>query len=131
MSEKNMTQGNIVKQLLVFSFPVLLAQLLQQFYSMTDAAILGHFAESRALAAIGSGSLLLSVMLNFFTGFTTGIGVLIAQYFGGRDYKKLKDAIQTALMICMSVGILFTVLGMMFSREVLVFLNTPESVLAV
>ena len=129
MSEKNMTQGNIVKQLLVFSFPVLLAQLLQQFYSMTDAAILGHFAESRALAAIGSGSLLLSVMLNFFTGFTTGIGVLIAQYFGGRDYKKLKDAIQTALMICMSVGILFTVLGMMFSREVLVFLNTPESVL--
>lgn len=129
MSEKNMTQGNIVKQLLVFSFPVLLAQLLQQFYSMTDAAILGHFAESRALAAIGSGSLLLSVMLNFFTGFTTGIGVLIAQYFGGRDYKKLKDAIQTALMICMSVGILFTVIGMMFSREVLVFLNTPQSVL--
>ena len=129
MSEKNMTQGNIVKQLLIFSFPVLLAQLLQQFYSMTDAAILGHFAESRALAAIGSGSLLLSVLLNFFTGFTTGIGVLIAQYFGGRDYKKLKDAIQTALMICISVGILFTIVGMTFSKEVLLFLNTPESVL--
>ena len=129
MSEKNMTQGNIVKQLLLFSFPVLLAQLLQQLYSMTDAAILGHFAQSRALAAIGSGSLLLSVMLNFFTGFTTGIGVLIAQYFGGCDYKKLKEAIQTALMICMSVGILFTVLGILFSREVLIFLNTPESVL--
>ncbi len=63
--ERNMTEGNITAQLLGFSCPILAAQLLQQFYSMADAAVLGHFAEKMSLAAVGPSSLLLSVILSF------------------------------------------------------------------
>ncbi len=101
---------------LIFSCPILAAKLLQQFYSMADAAVLGHFAEKMSLAAVESSSLLLSVVLNFFTGFTTGIGVLISQYFGKREYERVKHSIETALMTCLSVGVIFIVVGILFGR---------------
>ena len=66
-------EGPIAKTLLSFALPVLAAQLLQEIYNATDCAVVGHFAESHALAAAGVAGLLLSVLINFFVGFSSGV----------------------------------------------------------
>lgn len=128
-AQKNMTEGNITRLLLSFAIPLLISQLLQQLYSMTDAAILGHFAEGLSLAAVGTSSLLLSVILNFFTGFTTGISVLISQYYGNRADQEVRKSIEASLFLCLGVGLFFTIVGFLFGRNFLLYLQTPAEVM--
>ena len=79
--EIDMTCGNISKQLLIFTLPILLSQILQQFYNIADTSIIGHYIGTDALAAIGSTGLLISVIVNFFIGLSTGVSSVIANQF--------------------------------------------------
>ena len=87
-------EGPIGKTLLAFALPVLVTQLLQELYNAADCAVLGHFGEDGALAATGIAGLLLSVFINFFIGFSSGVSAVTAKLFGAGDMGKLRQTIK-------------------------------------
>ena len=107
-----MTEGPIGRELLQLALPVLLSQLLQQFYNIADASIIGQAAGAAGLAAVGSAGLLLSVMVNFFIGLSTGVSVVAAQMFGAGQYGRLKECIHTAIAAALVFGIAFQAAGL-------------------
>lgn len=126
--EIDMTCGNISKQLLIFTLPILLSQILQQFYNIADTSIIGHYIGTDALAAIGSTGLLISVIVNFFIGLSTGVSSVIANQFGAYTYDKLKKSISTSLAVSTILGVVFTILGFIFMKPMIIWLQTPKNV---
>lgn len=127
-TKTDMTEGPITGQLLAFTFPILLSQLLQQFYNIADTAMVGRLIGADALAAVGTGGLLLSVIVNFYIGLSAGISVLVSQLFGKHDYENLKLCIRTAMVVSACMGIIFTGLGLGGLSSFLRWLSTPEDI---
>lgn len=121
-----MIEGPIGRELLQLALPVLLSQLLQQLYNMADASIIGHATGPAGLAAVGSASLLLSVMVNFFIGLSTGVSVIVSQFFGAGQYDRLKACIHTAIGASLLCGVIFQAAGLLGTGQFLMWLNTPE-----
>ena len=124
----DMTYGDIPKQLFMFTIPILLSQILQQFYNIADTAIIGRYIGTDALAAIGSTGLLISVIVNFFIGLSTGISAVIANQFGANEYDKLKKSISTSLAVSVLLGIVFTIGSLIFMKPIINILQTPKGV---
>ena len=124
-----MTGGNIWKQILVFSIPLMLGNLLQQLYNTADSIIVGNFVGSNALAAVGSSSSLINLLITFSQGASVGAGVVIAQHIGAKNKKETQDSVHTALALALILGLLLTVGGVAASRSLLLWMNTPEEVL--
>ena len=124
-----MTEGNIWKQILVFSIPLMLGNLLQQLYNTADSIIVGNFVGSNALAAVGSSSSLINLLITFSQGASVGAGVVIAQHIGAKNKKETQDSVHTALALALILGLLLTVGGVAASRNLLLWMNTPEEVL--
>ena len=124
-----MTQGNILKQILFFSIPLILGNLLQQLYSTVDSIIVGNFVGSNALAAVGSSTSLIYLLIAFSQGAATGAGVVVSQYLGAEDHKKTHDAVHTSIAISIILGLILTVSGILFSKQILLWMNTPKEVL--
>lgn len=124
-----MTEGSIWKNILLFSMPLILGNLLQQLYNTADSIIVGNFLGSNALAAVGSSGSPIYLLIGFSQGIAVGAGVVVAQYLGAKDRKDAQDAIHTSLAIAVILGILLTVGGILFSRTLLVWMNTPAEVL--
>ena len=124
----DMTYGDTSKQLFMFTIPILLSQILQQFYNIADTAIIGRYIGTDALAAIGSTGLLISVIVNFFIGLSTGISVVIANQFGANEYDKLKKSISTSLAVSVLLGIVFTIGSLIFMKPIINILQTPKGV---
>lgn len=125
----SLTEGSIWKSMLLFSLPVLLSNLLQLFYDAFDAWTVGHFISDAALAAVGSSSSLIYLMVGFFNGMSLGAGVVIARLFGAKDHNNLRKAIHTAVTFGLIVGVLLTVLGVSFTPVILRWMGTPSKVL--
>ena len=124
-----MERGPIGKTLLAFTLPVLLCQLLQMLYNITDCLVIGRFIGDEGLAAVGIAGLLLSVIVNFFIGFSSGITVIIARLFGEYRYHKVRTAIGTVISLGLLTGLVLTAAGLCFSEQLLTGLNCPASVL--
>ncbi|MDU1201853.1 MAG: MATE family efflux transporter [Clostridiales bacterium] len=124
----DMTYGDISKQLFMFTIPILLSQILQQFYNIADTAIIGRYIGTDALAAIGSTALLISVIVNFFIGLSTGVSAVIANQFGANEYDKLKKSISTSLAVSVLLGIVFTIGSLIFMKPIINILQTPKGV---
>ena len=122
----DMTYGDISKQLFMFTIPILLSQILQQFYNIADTAIIGRYIGTDALAAIGSTGLLISVIVNFFIGLSTGISAVIANQFGANEYDKLKKSISTSLAVSVLLGIVFTIGSLIFMKPIMIKILLPE-----
>lgn len=128
-TEIHMEKGPIGRTLLLFTAPVLLSQIMQQLYSIADCMIVGHFGGDYGLSAAGVAGLVLSVLVNFFIGFSTGISYITARLFGAYDYSRLKQTIQTMIWLCVFTGILFTAIGIFQADAFLIWLNCPKPVL--
>lgn len=124
----DMTYGDTSKQLFMFTIPILLSQILQQFYNIADTAIIGRYIGTDALAAIGSTGLLISVIVNFFIGLSTGVSAVIANQFGANEYDKLKKSISTLLAVSVLLGIVFTIGSLIFMKPIINILQTPKGV---
>lgn len=125
----DMTQGDIWKQLIVFSVPLLISNLLQQFYNAADMLIVGNYVGNNALAAVGSCSVLVSMLTLFFIGISSGANVRAATVFGMGRYHKLKQVVHTTASISIVSGLLLTILGVGFSPLLFKWMNTPEEVM--
>ena len=124
-----MTEGNIWKLLIVFSIPLILGNLLQQMYNTADSIIVGNFVGSNGLAAVGSGTALINLIIAFSQGASVGAGVIVSQNLGARDKQKTKLAVHTAMCIAIILGVILSAIGVIFSRDLLIWMKTPKSVL--
>ena len=126
---RNMTKGNPAKLILTFAFPLILSNLGQQFYQITDAAIVGRGIGVKALAAVGSTDWICWLIIWTITGFTTGFSTFISRHFGEKDYKTLTKTINHSAVWCFIIGIILTLAGVLFSKPVLKLMDTPSDVI--
>ena len=124
---KDLTQGNVAKLLLFFAFPTLLSNVFQQFYNLADTAIAGHILGDNALVAIGASSTVNSLVLSFAWGLNGGFGIIIAQCFGAKDFKKLKKSVAISLSINVLLSLIVCIFSIFMSRPMLQALNTPAA----
>ena len=125
----SLTEGSIWNSMLFFAFPILLGNIFQQLYNTADAFIVGRFLEKNAYAAVSSSGSLIFLLVGFFTGIAVGAGVVIARYYGAKDYDKLHTAIHTTLAFGLAAGIILTVLGMTLTPQLLRLMKTDPQVL--
>lgn len=124
-----MTEGSVVKNILFFSVPLILGNLLQQLYNTVDSIIVGNYVGSNALAAIGSSTSLVYLLIAFSQGVSVGAGVVISQRLGQKNKEGVQISVHTALALAGILGMILTVGGILFSKEILLWMNTPEEVL--
>ena len=125
---KDLTQGNIAKQLLLFMLPILVGQIFQNLYNSVDAIVVGQFVGTTALAAVTSSADIGQLLIGFFTGFSTGSGVLISRHFGGKDYEGLSDGVHTSVMLALLIGIFMAVTGIVLAPFLLHVVECPPDV---
>lgn len=126
-TEINMTKGSLWKQIFLFSLPLMLSNVLQVLFNMSDIAVVGRFAGPEALGAVGSTTTLVSLFTGFLIGMGCGVNVLVARYFGARKGKDLKETVHTAAIVCLAAGVLVLLLGVLFADVLLDILHTkPE-----
>ena len=131
-SKKNsglLTEGSIAKGILSFAIPLFLGQLLQQFYNVADAWVVGNFADNNAFAAVSSSGNLTFLIIGFFNGIAIGGGVVISKYFGAQDEKKVELAIHTNFLFGIIASVLSTIVGLLVVPILLRLMQTPEEVL--
>lgn len=125
---RDMTQGSIVKQLIQFSLPLMLGNVFQMLYNTVDSVVVGNFVGTQALAAVGSTTMIVNIMVFFFNGFATGASVVIARWFGARDQQQLHTAVQTTMAATFVLAVFFTVIGLIGVEPMLRLMATPEDV---
>ncbi len=126
---QSLTTGSIPGSILRFALPLFLGQLLQQFYNMADAWVIGNFASNNAFAAVSSGGNLTFLIIGFFSGIGIGGGVVISRYFGARDNANTQKAIHTDFFFGIAASVIATAAGLLIVPKLLVWMKTPADVL--
>ena len=128
--ENKITEGVIWKQLLLFFFPILVGTFFQQLYNTVDAVIVGRVVGKEALSCVsGSSGQIINLVVGFFTGLSAGATVMISQHFGAKNEEQLHKALHTAYAFAITGGIIAGVIGVVMTRMVLKWMNTPENLL--
>lgn len=126
---RNLTQGNPAKLILLFTVPLLIGNIFQQFYSIADTFIVGRTIGINALAAVGCTGSIMFLILGFAQGLTAGLSIITAQKFGADDKKAIKESYFTGIVISMIVTIILTVISAIFARTILEVMNTPVEII--
>lgn len=125
----DMTHGTLWNKILMFALPLAASSILQQLFNSVDTAVVGRFASSQALAAVGSNSSLISLLINLFIGISLGSNVVIAHYIGQKAEQNIEAAIHTAIVVAIASGFFVMILGQFIARPVLLLMGTPEDVI--
>lgn len=128
-NRNTLTEGPIWKGLIFFALPVFFGNVFQQLYNTIDSLIVGQYLGDQALAAVSSSGNLIFMFVGFFNGVAMGAGVIIARYYGAKDYNALDKAIHTDIAFGLCTGVLLTILGVIFTPMILRWMGTPEDVL--
>lgn len=129
-TKTSLTEGSIWKSIVFFALPLLFSNIFQQMYSTVDSVVVGRFAGSIALAAVGSSGPLINLLTGFFLGIATGASVVYSAFFGARDYPMLRRIASASLLLGVAAGVMLTVVGVGFAPQLLRMMNTPEEVMA-
>lgn len=126
---KDMTEGKPSKLIFIFALPLIFGNIFQQLYTIVDTIVIGKFIGVEALAAVGSGAWLNWMVIDMIIGFTQGFSILISQYFGENNIKKLRKTVTMAIILAIILGILMTTISLLAVRPILIMLNTPENII--
>ena len=121
----DMTKGDITKHLLQFTIPLLIGNLVQQFYNIVDSAIVGRYVGSEALGAVGAVGNIMFIFFALCTGLAAGVGIIVAQFFGAEDYERMQKTITNSIYVVGSAGILMSTLAVIMAPVILTWMNTP------
>ena len=127
--ELDMTEGKPLRLILLFSLPILFGNLFQQFYNVTDTAIVGNILGDDALAAVGASAPFFSLMTGLAVGATNGFSMILARYYGAKDSTALKKAVYMTYVLCDVIGVVLTVAALLGIRPLLLLLGTPASIM--
>lgn len=128
--EIDMCNGPLFKKLLLFILPLMLSGILQLMFNAADVIVVGRFAGSTALAAVGSTTSLTNLLINLFTGMSVGVNVLAARYYGAKQDKEMSETVHTAIVISVIGGVILTIIGVALARPLLTLMDTPEDVIS-
>lgn len=127
--EIDMTQGPIFSKIVVFALPLMLTGILQLLFNAADVIVVGKFAGSRSLAAVGSNGALINLLVNVFVGISTGANVLVANFFGQRDSRGVERCVHCSMGLSAVMGVFVGVVGVFLSTPLLQMMNTDPDVL--
>ena len=126
---KDMTQGKITSQLILFTIPLILGNLFQLTYNAADSVIVGKFLGDSALAAVGTAGPVMNLVILFFSGMCMGAGILMSTMFGAKDYEKLEKQISTSLIGGLVLSVLISIFILLFATPILQLMHVPKEVL--
>lgn len=127
---RQITEGVIWKQLLMFFFPILMGSFFQQMYNTVDTIIVGRFVGTTALAAVGASGPIISLINGFFIGVSSGATVVLSQFYGANDREGVDKSLHTGIALALTLGILISVLGVGFAPQILRLIGTPDTCFA-
>ncbi|MBQ5823413.1 MAG: MATE family efflux transporter [Clostridia bacterium] len=127
--EIDMCNGPLLGKVLIFSLPLMLSGILQLLYNAADVAVVGRFAGSASLAAVGSTSSLIHLMINLFIGLSVGASVVVARNIGAGNFRKAHDAVHTAIALSLVAGAATLLIGFTLSKALLTLMDTPDDVI--
>lgn len=127
--EMNLLSGSLWNKILIFALPLAASSILQQLFNSADVAVVGRFAGSRALAAVGSNGAVINLLVNIFVGLSVGANVIISRYLGEGNHKKVQDAVHTAVLVAIISGIIITIIGLCITRPILTLISTPDDII--
>ncbi|MCQ2770293.1 MAG: MATE family efflux transporter [Clostridia bacterium] len=125
----DMTQGPLFSQIMFFALPVMLSSILQLLFNSADLVVVGNFAGSECIAAVGATGSLVALLVSTFIGLSVGTAVLTAQYLGARNHEGVHKVVHTSMLLAIIIGIFVGIIGLFFSRNFLLWMDTPEDVL--
>ncbi|MDO4343748.1 MAG: MATE family efflux transporter [Eubacteriales bacterium] len=125
----DMLQGPLMGKILMFALPLAASSILQQLFNSADVAVVGRFAGSQALAAVGGNSSVISLLINLFVGLSVGANVVIANYIGQRKTKEAGEAVHTVMATALFSGVFLLILGSLAAKPILQLMNTPSDVI--
>ena len=126
---RDMTQGAPWQRIMEFAIPMLIGNLAQQLYNTVDSIVVGKFVGDNALAAVGSASPILNLLLALFVGISTGAGIIVSQHYGAGDREKLGTAIGNCITLAAIASVLSMIIGLLITDPMLKLLNTPETII--
>lgn len=129
VTDVDMTEGNIARHLITFAIPLLIGNLFQIMYNMVDTWVVGRFVSDAAFSAVGTLGSVTTLMIGFFTGLSSGAGVVISRFFGAKKYERVRDTVNTSLIMSAVLCVLFTVLGLLLIPVFLKILDMPSDVM--
>lgn len=125
----DMLNGSIWNKLILFALPLAASSILQQLFNAADVAVVGSFAGSGALAAVGANGPIINLLVNSFVGLSVGANVVIASFIGQNDEKRTSLAAHTSVTMSVIIGIVLLFVGFFFARPILELMSTPEDII--
>lgn len=126
----DLTEGSIIKHLINFSVPLLLGNVFQALYNTIDSIWVGQFLGAEALGAVSVSFPIIFILISLVTGITMATSVLVAQYAGAKNPEMITNTMNNSFLLLGMVAAVVTILGISFSKQILVLLNTPQDILA-
>ncbi len=127
--EMDMCHGPLVKKLLIFTIPVMISGVLQLLFNAADIVVVGQFVGSQALAAVGSNSSLINLIVNVFIGISIGSNVLVARHYGAGEHEEVHKTVHTSILTGAVFGVLLIFIGQIVARPLLELMGSPEDVI--
>ena len=125
---KDLTQGNIYKSFFVFAIPIILSSVLSSMFSVVDTSIAGQYLGSHGLAAVAAPGAAFSVVYAIFFGHAYGLAVYVGNAFGGKEYRRLRNAVSTNMIVVLIVSATVAALGMIFWRAIFSYLKIEDAI---
>jgi len=125
---KDLTQGGETRTIIAFAIPMLIGNVFQQFYNMVDSIVVGNFVGTTALAAVGISFPIIFLMISLVMGLTMGTMVLVAQFYGAKNYEKVRATIDTGYITLFWAGLVMTIIGVVTTPMILTLLKVPSDV---
>ena len=128
-NKTDLTQGEVWKVILRFALPLLVGNLLQQCYNLTDSVIVGQCLGKEALAAVSASFFIYFFVISWVIGIGSGTSVVISQFFGAKDYVKVQRAFSSFFIFMLGAGVLLSITGMILAKPLFELTHTPEEVI--
>ena len=126
--EMNMCEGPLVGKMLIFTIPLMFSGILQLLFNAADTIVVGRYAGSEALAAVGSTTSLINLLVNMFMGLSVGANILISRYYGAGKEDDIRDTVHTSVTVAALAGVVLAVLGNIFAKPLLILMGSPADV---
>ena len=123
----DMTEGNIIRHIILFAIPLLIGNLFQQLYNTVDTWVVGNYVSNEAFSAVGAVAPIINMLIGAFMGLASGSGVVISQYYGAKQYDKVNEAVHTAMLMTIILCVIFTAAGLLLTPIMLGILNLHEN----
>lgn len=127
--EMDMCNGPLLKKILIFTIPIMISGVLQLLFNAADIIVVGRYTGKESLAAVGSTTPLINLIINLFVGLSVGANVAVAKFYGAGKEKEVKDTVHTAMLTAVISGVILVIIGLVLAKPMLVLMDSPEGVI--